>query len=263
MIINGGSRRSARFFAKHLSNADTNERVRLCEIRNLAAQTIQGALREMEAITLGSQCVNFFYHVNINPVEVEQLTEEQWREAVNLLEENLGLKGHARFVVEHRKKNRTHRHVIWLRIDVRTMRAVRMTDDYKKHQATARELERRFALRPVSSVLGAVREGGSRPPRRAKSWETFRGQLNGIDPHALKKQITAFYRESPDGTAFAARLTASGYGLKPGERASLCIIDSAGHLHSLARRIDGIDAPQLMAFMRDVSMRSPPHSAVS
>jgi hypothetical protein len=40
MIINGGSRRNSRFFAKHLSNAQDNERAKLCEIRNLAAETI-------------------------------------------------------------------------------------------------------------------------------------------------------------------------------------------------------------------------------
>jgi hypothetical protein len=251
MIINGGSRRSARFFARHLSRADENERVTVCEIRSMAAQDIAAALREMEAIALGSQCVNFFYHANINPLETEDLTPEQWRIAVDLLEANLGLAGHARFIVEHRKKGRTHRHVVWLRIDVHTMRAVKMTDDYEKHQATARELERQFGLRLVRSVLGTGRTKGARPSRRAKSWETFRGHKSGIDPHAMKQEITALYCGSEDAAAFAARLSASGYGLARGRTQPYCLIDAAGELHSIARRIDGVDAARLAAFMQD------------
>ena len=105
MIINGGSRSNARFFAKHLDNADGNERVTLCEIRNLTAQSVTEAFREMEAIALGTQCKNYFYHANINPLDSEYLTPEQWNRAIDLLEENLELTGHARFIVEHWKKS--------------------------------------------------------------------------------------------------------------------------------------------------------------
>jgi phosphoheptose isomerase len=58
MIINGGSRCNAQFFAKHLTNGEENERVTLCEIRNLAAQTVAEAFREMEAIAMGTRCRN-------------------------------------------------------------------------------------------------------------------------------------------------------------------------------------------------------------
>jgi Relaxase/Mobilisation nuclease domain len=249
MIINGGSRRNARFFAQHLSKAEEHEHVTLCEIRNLAARGIADALREMEAIAIGSQCENFFYHANINPLHSEELTAEQWRTTANTLEKNLGLSGHARFIVEHRKKGRTHRHVIWLRIDVSTMRAVRMTDDYEKHQATARQMETEFGLRAVPSVLGTARPDGSRPSRRARPWETFRGHSSGIDPYAMKKEITALYLESIDASAFAARLAASGYGLVRGNRHGFCVVDKAGHLHSLPRRIHGTDAATLAAFL--------------
>lgn len=257
MIINGGSRRDARFFAKHLSKAEENERVTLCEIRGLAARNVADALREMEAIALGSQCVNFFYHANINPLQDEELTPEQWRVTIDTLEKNLSLKAHARFIVEHRKKDRTHRHVIWLRIDVCTMRAVKMTDDYEKHQATARQLETEFGLRAVPSVLGIARPDGPRPSRRARSWETFRGHSSGIDPYAMKEEITALYLESMDAPAFAARLAASGYGLVRGNRHGFCVVDKVGQLHSLPRRIDGVDAATLAAFLENAVSFNP------
>ncbi len=36
MIINGGSRCNAAFFARHLTNGEQNERATLCEMCNLA-----------------------------------------------------------------------------------------------------------------------------------------------------------------------------------------------------------------------------------
>lgn len=253
MIINGGSRSNGAFFSKHLTNGEHNERVTLCELRNLAATNIPDAFREMQAVAMGTQCRNYFYHANINPKENEILTPEQWRLAVDTLERHLSLEGHARFVVEHQKQGRTHRHVIWSRIDVRAMRAAVMTDDYARHQAAARELEQAFGLAAVESVLGRERASGSRPSRRPKTWESFRGQQSGIHPHAMKETLTKLYRECATGAEFAARLPEHGLQLVAGDRTTFCVLDKAGHLHSLPRRLDGVTAEALRAFLRDIS----------
>jgi Relaxase/Mobilisation nuclease domain len=257
LIINGGSRSNTRFFSKHLSNTGENERVTVCEIRNLAARRISEALREMEAVALGTQCRNFFYHANINPLSAEALTPEQWTHAVDVLERNLGLSGHARFVVEHEKKGRTHRHVIWSRIDVLRMRAVAMTDDYAKHQLTARELEREFGLEQGRSVLPQGRAKGRRPPRRLGTWETFRGHTSGIDPYAMRDRVTALYRASADAVAFARALQECGYRLARGDRRDFCIVDAAGHVHSLGRRLSGVPAAQRQQFLKDIEEMMP------
>jgi len=261
MIINGGSRSNGAFFAKHLTNGEHNECVTLCEMRNLAAQNIADAFREMAAVAMGTLCKNYFYHANLNPRADELLTDQQWKTAIDTLEKNLALSRHARFVVEHRKEGRTHRHVIWSRIDVRAMRAVTMTDDYEKHQATARELERKFKLERVKSVHGRTRASGPRPSRRPQTWESFRGQQSGIDPWKMKQTITGLYRASKSGAAFAALLDAQGYILVKGDRADFCIMDKAGHLHSLARRIDGIKADALREFMMDIDRAALPSAA--
>jgi hypothetical protein len=254
MIINGGSRRNSAFFAKHLTNGENNERVTLCELRNLAAENVADAFREMEAIALGTLCRNYFYHANLNPREDEELTQEQWEEAVNTLEKYLALEGHARFVVEHRKQGRTHRHVIWSRIDVASMTAVGMTDDFEKHQTVARLLEKRFSLERGRSVLGPTRTAGPRPSRRPATWESFRGQKSGIDPWEMKQTITRLYRASKNGAELAAKLAERGYKLVKGDRTDFCIVDEKGDLHSLARRIEGIKVPALRKFMKDVDL---------
>jgi len=261
MIINGGSRCNARFFARHLSDEDENERVTLCDIRYLAAENVTDALHEMEVVALGTFCKNFFYHANLNPLDTEHLTDDQWDHAVDLLERNLGLERNARFIVEHRKKGRTHRHVIWSRIDVRRMRAVTMMHDYTKHQATARQLEHELGLERVHSVLGPDKVKGQRPKRRPKTWESFRGKKSGIDPIAMTREITALYRASMTGEEFAAALAECGYRLIKADRRDLCVMDAAGQLHSIARRIEGIKAGELTNFMQDINTQLLPTAA--
>jgi len=252
MIINGGSRSNGAFFAKHLTNGEHNERVTLCEMRNLAAENIPDAFREMEAVAMGTLCSNYFYHANINPRENEHLTAGQWQQAVETLEKHLRLDGHARFVVEHQKAGRTHRHVVWSRIDVASMTAVTMTDDYEKHQTVARLLEKKFRLARGRSVLGRTRASGPRPTRRPKTWEVFRGQKSGIDPWAMKQSITEIFRNSRSAREFVAALKGRGYMLERGDRCDFLIRDQAGHLHSLARRIDGVSIAALRKFLKDL-----------
>jgi hypothetical protein len=258
VIINGGSRSNGRFFAKHLTNTEENERVTLCEVRNLAAESVAEAFREMEGIALGTQCKNYFYHANINPLDTEQLTQEQWNQAIDMLEANLGLQGHARFVVEHQKKSRTHRHIIWLRIDVESMRAVKMTDDYEQHQATARQLEKSFRLKRGRSVLGPHKAKGLRPVRRPKPWESFRGRKSGIDPQAMQEQISSLYRRSRNAEEFMHALKEHHWQLVRGDRQDFCVVDIAGHVHSLAKRLAGIAAGELSQFMRSVASKTLP-----
>lgn len=189
MIINGGSRSNRQWFAKHLTNGVMNARVTLCEVRDLTADNVAEAFQELEAVASGTRCRNYFYHANLNPLEHEHLTPEQWTRAVDLLEANLGLEGHARFVVEHEKHGRVHRHVIWSRINVETMRAARMDHNFATHERTARQLEQEFQLVPVASVLDPDREG-ARPERRPEQWEVQRGQRSQIDPLAVKEEVT-------------------------------------------------------------------------
>ena len=228
-----------------------NERVRVTEIRGLASDNVLDAFREMDALASGTQCKNFFYHANINPREDEELNPEQWDQSVDELEKNLGLEGHSRFVVEHEKLGRTHRHVIWSRVDVDTMTAVSDSRNYAAHERTARTLEREFGHKPVQGVH--VRETTEkRPPRRPKNWETFRGHKSGVNPESVTQEVTALWHESDSGKAFAAALDERGYILCRGDRRDFCIIDPAGQEHSLARRIEGEKAAGIRARLCDI-----------
>jgi hypothetical protein len=260
MIINGGSRRAGAFFATHLMRADQNEQVRIAEMRGLAAQNLREAFREMEAVASGTKCQNYFYHANMNPRENEVLTSEQWEQAVDTLERELGLNGQPRFVVEHEKEGRTHRHVVWSRIDVDSMTAISDSLTYPKHEQAARKIEQACDLEPVESVLVKDRET-PRPERNPQDWEQFRGQDSKLDPKAIKAQVTALWQTADSGAAFAAALAEHGYVLARGDRRDFCIVDQHGDEHSLARRISGAKAADVRQRMADVDAAALPSVA--
>lgn len=191
------------------------------------------------------------YQANINPREGEQLSPEQWREAVDLLEKNLGLEGHQRVVIEHEKEGRIHRHVVWNRVDVESLRVADMGGNYYTHERTARDLERRFDLEPTRSLHGEHREEG-RPERTPELWEQRAAERSQIDPKELKAELTDLWRSTDSGKAFKNAIEERGYVLAKGDRRDFCIVDHAGDAHSLARRVEGVRAKDVRERMADI-----------
>lgn len=263
MIINGGSRCNGAFFAGHLSNAEKNERVKLADIRGLAAKNIGQALYEMKAVASGTRCKNFFYHANLNPRDDERLTATQWEKAVDALEKELGLEGQARFVVEHEKHGRVHRHVVWSRIDVDKMKAIRMDNDFAKHQEVSRQLEKEFGLEKGVSVLGPAAKKGKRPERRPKPWEVFRGQLRGVNVQDFKEEINGLWNGANNAEAFISALEGRGYILAQGDSRAYCVVDRNGDVHSLARRLEGVYAADVREKLSDIDPKTLPHVKVA
>jgi hypothetical protein len=257
MIIKGGSRQNRRFFTKHLLNTKENERVRVVEFQGCANEDVDLAFRDMEAAAKGTRCENYFYQVSMSPGENERLTDEQWERAVDITEEKLGLAGQPRFVIEHEKKGRVHRHVVWSRIDADTMTARSDSLTYQKHEAAAREIERECGLQPVASVLVKGRDT-PRPERHAKDYEGFRAVRTGLNPDQVKAEVTALWQQTDNGAAFRAALYENGYILCQGDRRDFCIVDPAGDEHSLARRISGVRAAEVRERLKDIDRDSLP-----
>ena len=243
-----------RFWSKHLLRDDTNEKAEVREISGLAATDLRAALREMQGVASGSRSQgNFMYQANINPLAHERLTPEQWREAVDTLERNLGLEGHQRVVIEHVKEGRQHYHVIWNRVDVETMKVADMGGNYRIHEKTARELEARFGLTPTPTAAPNARN----PPDAL--WEKRAAERSGIDPKTMREELTQLWRATDTGTAFKEALEERGYVLAKGDRRDFCVLDRAGDAHSLARRLEGVKAAEVRARMSDVNRDALPN----
>jgi hypothetical protein len=248
MIIKGKSRSGPAALAKHLDNAEMNERVSLIETRGTVAQDLRGALIEMDAYGAGTRCQKSLYHAAISPEPPHILTPEQRTEAIDALEKKLGLDEHARVVVMHEKLGRQHIHVVWSRIDLDRMVSVSDSHNYRKHEEVSRDLERRFGH---DRVQGAhhEREGVERPDRTPSRAELRQEERTGIKGKEVKAEVTALFRASDNAEAFEAALADHGYKLAKGDRRDFVIVDRAGGIHSLARRIDGMKAAELRAFM--------------
>lgn len=250
MIVNGASRRSVAFWSRHLENDKKNDRAEMIEIRGLAATNLKDGLLEMQEDARHTRCQNFFYQANFNPCANEHLTEEQWQQAFEIFEKHRGIpSGMPRIVYEHEKEGRVHRHVIWSRIDLENMRAWSDSKDAEICHTASREISETLGLERSASPYDKDREG-PRPERAPKSYEMFRGLRSGLDPREIKAEVTRIFRSSENVADFVAGLEQHGYQMVRGDKRDFCILDAAGDVHSLPRRLDGVNAKQLREFMK-------------
>jgi hypothetical protein len=262
MIIKGKSRSGPGPLAAHLGNGEKNERVQLLETRGTIATDLRGALVEMDALAAGTRCEKPLYHAAISPEPPHRLTHEQIIASVDALEKKLGLEGHARVIVLHQKEGREHIHPVWSRIDIDTMRSVSDSHNYRKHEECSRELERAFGHERVQGAH-AEREGPDgkvpRPDRTPSRAELRQEERTGVTGKQVKAEVSALFRSCDGPEAFKAALEQRGYQLAKGDRRDMVIVDQAGGVHSLARRIDTMKAADLRSFMAPLDQSSLPN----
>ena len=257
MIIKGKAVTGPQALARYLESKEVNERAEIVEVRGTAATDPEGALIEIDAYAEGTRCQKPLYHVKISPEPPYRLSRDQLNEALELIEQKFGLNGHARVVVIHEKLGREHIHAIWSRIDLENMRAVPLSHNYRKHEEIARELERRFG-HPRVQGAHAEREDSPRPERTLSAGEIRQEERTGISAKNVKAEVTAAFRASDSPEAFRAALEDDGYVLAKGDRRDFVIVDRAGGVHSLGRRIEGMKAAELRQFMAPLDREALP-----
>jgi relaxase-like protein len=262
VVIKGGSVAGAARLSAHLQRTDSNERMEVLELRGVMAADLRAALIEIEAVTSATcpNCRKPFYHASINTRAGERLSDPQRYQAIDRLEKELGLTGQPRAVVVHQKKGREHCHVVWSRIDLAKLRAIRDSHNYRKHELVARELERAFGHERVQGAH-IEREGRARPKRTPSHAEMQQGARTGITPQAARAHITKVWQQSDTGAAFAKALEDSGWTLARGDRRDFVAVDPKGGVHSLARRIDGAKVADVRARLVDLDLSASPSVA--
>jgi hypothetical protein len=258
MIIKGRSRAGADELATHLMRVDTNELMEVIEIRGTIASDLRGALREMCAVAAGTRCKSNLYHGSINVRVEERLELEQWRFAIETLEERLGLSGQPRAIVMHQKHGREHIHIVWSRIDCLRMCAIPDSHNYRAHEEVSRELERIFG-HEFTQGAHVERDGVARPARtRSHAEQQQRDRTGGADLATIVVEVTDLWRVTDSGLAYQTALKEKGYLLARGDHRDFVIVDRQGGIHSLARRIEGIRVAELRAGLRDLDLASLP-----
>ena len=256
MIIKGASRRNVKFWAKHLTDTKKNDRAEMVDKRGLLSENLTDMLHEIQDNADLTRCKNAMYIASFSPAIGEKLTEVDWERAYEIFEKQRGIpEGQRRIVYEHEKEGRTHRHVVWDRIDAEKMRAFPDAHDGKICAVASQKITQELGLQHTHGIL--FREPGApRPERNPKAWEMFRGMQTNVDVQELAADVQALHRQSKTGQQFKAALEQYGYQLVTGNR-GLLVLDSAGKEHSLARRC-GITQKEINAFMRDVDRAALP-----
>ena len=257
MVIKGNARAGAKSLAAHVLRGDTNELVKVEEIRGVVSEDVEGALREMEAVACCTNTRKPLYHASINTPVEERMTPEQRARAIDRLEEALNLTGQPRVVVIHEKKGREHCHIIWSRTDLEKSIAIRMDHNFRTHEIVARELEREFGHERVQGAH-VERDGKPRPARTPGHDEMQQAARTGLKAKEAKEQITALWRATDSGQAFQAAIEEKGWILARGDRRDFVVVDPQGGTHSLARRIDGAKAKDVRERMADLDASALP-----
>jgi hypothetical protein len=247
VILDGAQRGGARNLAVHLMKPE-NEHIELHEIRGFAADTLQGALREAEAISRGTRCRQFLYSLSFSPPEKERVPVSAFEDAIERTEAKLGLVGHARVVVFHEKEGRRHAHCVWSRINPHSMKAVRMSHDRRKLGDISRQLFLEHGWKMPEGLI----DRDLRNPLNFDRKEWFQARRVDKDPRDIKNALQQCWAASDSSSAFRSSLEQRGYWLARGDRGGVVAIDINGGVYAVARWI-GIKTKHVRDRMGDLN----------
>ena len=233
----GNQRGGARDLARHLMKPE-NERVEVDELRGFVADDLDGAFQESYAISRGTKCKQFLFSLSLNPPKDADVSNEEFKRAIDQAEAKLGLTGQPRAVVFHDKRGddgelRRHAHAVWSRIDALEMKAVPLPHSKRKLLDVARGLylEHGWTMPRGLAVTGA------RDPRNFSLAEWQQAKRIGEDPRLIKAAFQDAWAISDSKTAFANALQERGYWLARGDRRGFVAVDHHGEVHSIAKRV--------------------------
>jgi len=231
MILKASQRAGAKQLALHLLRTDENDHVEVHEIRGFAADDLVGALREAYAVSRGTKCRQYLFSLSLSPPQSENVEIPVFEEAIQTIEDQLGLTGQPRAIVFHEKNGRRHAHCVWSRIRSSDMRAVNMTHFKTKLKDIAREL---FIEHGWNMPRGFV-ASEERDPLNFTRDEWQQAKRINRDPKAVKKLFQDFWAISDSGKAFQQALEARGYFLAQGDRRGFVAVDYHGEIYSISR----------------------------
>lgn len=233
MILKGSQRGFGQNLAVHLMKLDDNEHVELHELRGFAADDLKGAFKEAEAISHGTQCRQYLFSLSLSPPEQERVPVAIFENAIDQIEDRLGLTGQPRAIVFHEKEGRRHAHCVWSRIDADTMTARPMS--FFKNRLT--EVSRGLYLEHGWQMPDGIRDTAKRDPTNFTLAEWQQAKRQGHDPRWLKQSLQECWKSSDNAKAFGQALQDRGFFLAKGDSRGFVVLDHTGEVHSLPRML--------------------------
>ena len=237
--------------ASHLLSSE-NEEVRVLKLDGVSSSTIEDSLEEMRTLSLGTRTRKCLYHssINVTPLESREMTDVRWLEAVEELGKELGMSGHQKAVVIHKKKGREHCHIVWNKVHPDTLKTASLSWNYKKHEEVSRRLEERWKLSPVIGVHSRP-EGTDRPQAKATHSDWQASTRTGVTIEEISAVLYECWQSSDNGEAFFQACQQRSISLARGKRGMIAV-DWAGTPHSIPRRLK-IKAKEVQSKLSDLN----------
>lgn len=246
MILKGSQRSGASNLSAHLMNDRDNDHITVLEVRGFVARDLHGAFAEAHAISKGTKCEQFLFSLSLSPPKEHTATEQEFRDAVDRAEIKLGLTGQPRVVVLHEKEGRRHAHVVWSRIDAKTMTAINLPHFKLKLNDLARELY----LDHGWTLPDGLRKDGGKSPLNFTLAEWQQAKRINLDPREIKQNFIEAWNRSDSAKGFQNALEERGYFLCRGDRRGFVAMDTKGEVFSVARML-GIKTKEVNAKLGD------------
>ncbi|KPD12633.1 relaxase/mobilization nuclease domain-containing protein [Phaeobacter sp. 11ANDIMAR09] len=231
MILKGSQRSGAKALADHLMNDRDNDHVSCLELRDFSSNQLHGALAEMHAISKATQCKQFMFSLSLNPPTDHIATEQDFLEAADRAEQQLGLNDQPRAIVMHEKEGRRHAHVVWSRIDADEMKAINLPHFKNK----LRDLSRDLFLDHGWQLPDGLATYGNKSPLNFTLEEWQQAKRQGLDPREIKQAFQQAWERCDRQIGFKNALEDRGYFLARGDRRGFVALDVDGNVHSIAK----------------------------
>lgn len=231
MILKASQRGGSNQLAAHLLKTHDNEHVAVHELRGFSADDLRSALHEIYAVSRGTRAKQFLFSLSLNPPPQERVEIEAFEDAIEAVEQKLGLTGQPRAVVFHEKEGRRHAHVVWSRIDIDRMKAINLPHFKLKLRDVSRELYLDHGWKMPRGLVNSQ----ERDPRNFTRAEWEQAKRAKQDPKALKAMFQECWAISDGPRAFANALQARGYTLAQGDRRSHVAVDFRGEIYAVAK----------------------------
>lgn len=233
MILKGNQRAGGMQLAVHLMNTRDNDHVTLHDIRGFVADDLSGAFKEAFAISRGTRCKQFLFSLSLSPPETENVPVDVFDDAIEAIEEKLGLSGQPRAVVFHEKDGRRHAHCVWSRIDIETMTAINLPH----YKLKLRDVSRQLYIEHGWSMPKGLMNSQEGNPLNFSREQWQQAKRIGRDPRTIKAIFQDCWASSDSLRAFKNALETRGYYLACGKRGFVAV-DWQGEIFAVSKWTD-------------------------
>ena len=245
MILQGSQRGGAKNLALHLLK-DENEHIEIHELRGFVSDDLVSALNEIHAISKGTKAKQPLFSLSLNPPPDENVSIDDFENAIGRVENKLGLKDQPRAIVFHEKQGRRHCHAVWSRIDADSMKAIRLPFTRYKLRDISREL---YIEHGWTMPQGFV-NSKERDPRNFSMAEWQQAKRAGKDVREIKAALQDSWAISDTQAAFQQALKERGYTLARGDRRGFVALDHRCEVYAIPKWL-GLKAKDVRARLTD------------